>query len=144
MTQTLEPTFCLPPARSRALPLAPVLIRVPAIKGASFGGVRAPVRRRRLRREIRVAGFWLLALIPPSVACATWGGTRSIPHLAINSPDGAAPADSLSVESLQREITLSLEPAFLVPAADPTEGSVILSGELLPADAFEETAHGGY
>ncbi len=145
MTEILEPSTCSTPARRRALPTAPVLIRIPALSSATIGEVRQrEVHRRRLRREVRVAGCWLLALIPPSVACATWGGTRShSPLLAVNSPDLASPASGAS-ESPQRRITLSLVPVLAVQPHEIAESSVFLSGQLLPTDASEEPTHGGY
>ena len=143
MIQISEPSICSTPARRRALPVAPILIRVPALSSAAIGGAGPQARRRRLRREVRVAGCWLLALIPPSVACATWGGTRPHSLLAVNSPGRPASVAGLP-ESPQRTITLSLEP---VRAAQPFEASdspVFLSGQLLPADTSEEPTHGGY
>lgn len=144
MTQIMEPSTCSTPARRRALPAAPILIRVPALSSAMIGGVRPRQVRRRLRREVRVAGCWLLALIPPSVACITWGGTRShSPLLAVNSPDRVASSTG-SLESPQRRITLSLEPVLAVQPHEIAESSVFLSGQLLPADTSEEPTHGGY
>ena len=143
MTQILEPLTCSTPARRRALPAAPVLIRVPALSPAKVGGERSQIRRRRLRREVRVAGCWLLALIPPSVACATWGGTRPPSLLAINSPDRPAFVVG-SPGSPQRAITLSLEPVRAAQPFELSKSPVFLSGRLLPADTSEEPTHGGY
>ncbi len=144
MTQILEPSNCSMPARRRTLPAAPVLIRVPALSAPTVGGRRAPVRRRRLRREIRVAGYWLLALIPPSVACATWGGSHTPMLLAVNSPDRSVAAVASLTDDAQPRIMLSIEPVAAPQLREAAPCSVVLSGQLLPADAPEETAHGGY
>ena len=142
MTQ-MESTCCSTPARRRALSTPTVLIRVPALAGVPVGASTMPARRRRLRREVRIAGAWLLALIPPTMACATWGGTRPAPLLAVNSPTRAASTVAEPVGSPRGMISLSLEP--VAPAQRPERGSsVVLSGQLLPADAFEEPTHGGY
>ena len=136
MNQILEPTNCSTPARRRAPAVAPVLIRVPALAGAD---ARRPGRspRRRLRREVRVAGCWLLALVPTVAACSAWGGHRPAPLLAVNSPDRVAP--------VAPAISLSIEPTpNTPPLADHAECSVFLSGQLLPADPTEESIHGGY
>ena len=143
MTQILESTTCSTPARRRALPAAPVLIRVPTMTLSATNG-RGPVRRRRVRREIRIAGYWALALLPPAVACATWGGSRAPMLLAVRSPDqqveaGASPTD----EALQR-ISLSIAPMDSSASRFEPLGSVFLSGELLPTDAAGELVHGGY
>lgn len=134
MTQMLEPRTCSIPARRQSASTVPVLIRVPALAGGAVGGRTPAARRRRLRREVRVAGCWLLALLPPGAALAAWGGPRPAPLLAVNSPDRPAPPT----------ISLSLEPAVAAqPVSDPG-CSVALTGQLLPADCAEEPAHGGY
>ena len=138
MTQTLESSTCTTLAQRQVLPTAPILIRVPTIAATTISGAR-PLVRRRLRRELRVASYWMLALIPPSVACVTWGGTRSNLVLAVNFPDRAD-----SVDIRQPSISLSLAPALAVTSSETAECSVSLSGRLLPLDASEELTHGGY
>ena len=146
MTLILEPSTCSTPARRRATLAAPVLIRVPALSGSAVAGRRTPVRRRRLRREVRVAGFWLLALIPTVVACATWGSTRPAPLLAVNSPDRPAAEVAFEARDQGRStISLRLEPVLAAaPTPEFAGGPVFFSGQLLPADTTEEPSHGGY
>ncbi len=145
MNQILEPISCLTPVRRRALlAAAPVLIRVPVLAGASVGGVR-PSSRRRLRREVRAAGYWLLALIPATVACATWGGHRPPVLLTVNPPARPALAVRARGDDRPSLISLSLAPIVATqPSHEFAGGPVFLSGQLLPADPSEESAHGGY
>ena len=76
------------------------------------------VQQSGFRREVRVAGLWLLALIPPTVACATWGGGRSAVLLAVRGPAEATAAEPARVEAPAVAISLSLEPV------DDHEGGV--------------------
>ena len=146
MTKTLEPRSCSSPARRPNLAPVPVLIRIPTLPGHASGGAPRPAGRRRLRREFRVAGCWLLALAPPALACATWGGHRPALLLALNPPGRVAagvpggPAASPAVST----ISLSLEPAVVGAPAPVGGSSVVLTGQLLPVDPAEEPAHGGY
>lgn len=144
MTQSPEPPTCSSPARRRALPAAPVLIRVPAIAPATIGAGRTRVVRRRLRREVRVAGFWLLALIPPAVACATWGGGRPAVLLSLRGPAEATPADPIEAPPAAVALSLSLEPVLAAQPAEASGASVFLTGQLVPVDSPEEPMHGGY
>src|SRR4051812_5588429 len=89
MTQTQDTATLLTPARRRSASAVPVLIQIP-----NLGPSRAPqrrVRRRRLRREVRVAGYLMLAVVPISIAFASLGGPRLSP-LAASSL--AIPAES--------------------------------------------------
>ena len=141
MTRTLESQSCPAPARRPSVMPLPVLIRVPALVGAGSGCSRRAVGRRRLRREFRVAGCWLLALIPAGLACATWGGDHPPSLLALNPPqqaDGTV-AGRPGTSPSNSTISLSLEPATL-----PVTGPVTLTGQLLPAEPAEEPAHGGH
>ena len=144
MTQILEPTTCSTPACRRVLPAAPVLIRVPAVSAATIGCARTPLRRRRLRREVRVAGYLFMALLPPAVACATWGGSRTPLLLAVNSPDRVVDALTCPLDTAPPQISLRIEPVALAQPREAVECPVFLSGQFLPLDAPEEVAHGGY
>jgi len=142
MTQTQDPPILTIPARRRTLPAAPVLIRIPAVTASS----RAPegrARRRRLRREVRVAGYLLLAALPLSLAYTSLGGDRR-PALAATSPAvGVEDAAANPAEAMPPTISISLEPVLSAQPRDPSESPVFLSGQLLPAEVSpEETTHG--
>ena len=145
MTRILEPRTCSTPARRRTLPAAPVLIRLPALSHATIGNGSGPIRRRRrLRREFRIAGCWLLALIPTAVVGASWGGGRAPVLLAVHAPAQAPEAGAGLADESRPCISLSIAPVLAVQPAEAVECSVFLSGQLLPADAPEEVVHGGY
>ena len=138
MIQTQDTTALMTPALRRSVSAVPVLIQIP-----NLGPMRAPqrrVRRRRLRREVRVAGYLLLAILPISVAFASLGGYRLSP-LAASSltipPESEAPT-SREVPA----VSLSLEP--ISPVSRDFEASVFLPGTLLPADSTEEGGDGGH
>ena len=143
MTQISEPKIDPPLARRRALPAAPVLIRVPTISSAKMAG-RGPIRRRRLRREVRVAGYWLLVLAPLGFTCVTWGGSRAPMLLAVNSPDRPVEAVASPTEEALHRISLSVAPLDSTAARFDGGGPIFLSSELMPTDAAQEVAHGGY
>jgi hypothetical protein len=145
MIQTCEPKTRTSPARRRPSAPLPVLITIPTLASSP----RAPktrVRRRRLRREVRVAGYFLLILMPLSMAFATLAGDRR-PYLTSNpvavqvEPSEPPPAVSLSpLEPIvvnERQVD---EPVNLRQADEP----VILPGLLLPVDAPEESSDGGH
>lgn len=139
MSQVLEAEMTTIPARRRALPAAPVLIQVPAL-ARTAGAIRP---RRRLRREVRVAGYWLLALVPASVACAAWGGVARPPVLLnVPSPDRVS-APAAADPAPERGITLSLDPTPALAGVEAEPCRVFLTGQILPLDAAEEPTHGG-
>lgn len=161
------------PARDAGQPIAPVLIQVPALpraRGASrrpsrqyvgpsrTAGVR---RRRRLRREVRVAGSAILFGVPMAWAMLTlWSPGTS----ADAAPQGAEPA-RVAVAARDPEIrqgprtdcvvsgevvddgppwaTISLEPTRTSQPGELTSPVVEPAGYLLPAESGEETFHAG-
>jgi hypothetical protein len=116
--------------------------------------------RRRLRREVRVAGCALLAFMPLVGVCMLGWPGRSSELLAASISDATArlhgqhaaperggrawPANSRVVEQLGRPsvVVLSIEPAVVAPESD-TEVPVVLPGYLLPDDSLEESSHAG-
>ena len=141
MTQTQEPPIHQTLARRRAFPAAPVLIRIPAVAAGSRASI-CRARRRRLRREVRVAGYFLLATLSLSMAYACLGGkSRPVP-IASTRAIGDEPAAS---ESILPAISITLEPALAAQPSDFAASPVFLSSQLLPADVVpEETSHGGH
>ena len=145
MTQTCCETSILPtPARRRTTAALPVLIQIPKL-GPSPRAFRRPARRRRLRREVRVAGFALLALLPIAFTLFTFGGDRLPPARAASltvehseAPDEPEPATRkpgvISLAPLEPVVTIRRE----------LDAPVFLPGYLLPADAPEESSDGGH
>src|SRR3954470_13363926 len=99
MTQTQDQPTLLIPARCRELPAVPVLIRVPMVAGASRAAHRRP-RRRRLRREVRVAAFALLSAFPFSLSFFLAGGDRP---------------GTLAIAATTLEVDVADEPASSLP-----------------------------
>ncbi len=152
MNQTLleSPVTTLAPARRRELPSAPVLIRVPIVIASRAS--KAPVRRRRLRREARVAGYLLMLAGSTALAYLGLGGHR-LPSIAASSfgvaarVDPAEGSDGGAGDPARNPpaISLSLEPVLAAhQGREFVEGPVLLSGQLLPVDSHEEPSHGGH
>jgi hypothetical protein len=139
-------------------PIVPVLIQVPAVpsllrasgRAASRPHRRPVARRRRLRREVRMAGYTVMMIAPLSLASALLMGGRSggalepaLPAVARAAAESAAPGcDRPGLASAPPIISISLEPAALSPYAE-VEPQVVLPGYLLPDDECEEPAHAG-
>jgi hypothetical protein len=150
-----------------------VLIEVPEVKASGLMRGRRRVLdrqhdwrpssrppRRRLRREVRVAGCALLAFLPLVSVCTLGWQSRSsqllaasvsdatarphVQHAAQDRRDRARLANSLVVEQigLPSEVVLSIEPAVVAPESD-TEVPVVLPGYVLPDDSLEESSHAG-
>jgi hypothetical protein len=97
--------------------------------------------RRRLRREIRLAGYALMMAAPLTLAALLLAGA---PATDARSADGSAGSRSRITASIRPPaVFLSLEPAILAPATSSPESPVVLPGYLLPDDGFEEPAHAG-
>jgi len=144
MTQTLETANSLTLSRPRAFEALPVLISIPNLAITSRG-VRPKVRRRRLRREVRLAGYALLAILPVSMALVALAGDRWSPRAPgltverrgglVESSTNRPPTCSISLEPLE---------PVIVNVHRELEAPVILPGYLLPADTSEESSDGGH
>ncbi len=143
MTQTQDPRPTIAPARRRASSPVPVLIQIPAIargtRPSSTMGRVVPRRRRRLRREFRLAGYALLLLLPVGMALSLLGGDRR-PALVVSGPGHASDLDAAP---LPETIAITLDPV-VIPPCEAAEPPVILPGYLLPADSTEESKDGGH
>src|SRR5271166_5332677 len=170
----LMPAASMPLTESRFLHPAPVLILVPHVRPNSTGRlklagatattprlrqVRRP--RRRLRRQVRVAGYTLLGLLPLLLAWSHWTDARSIQHpgsrlLLLPShrhrsgraaPDGGTKPEawnsaSAAATTSLAPVLLSIEPVGTAVDSD-TETPVVFPGYLLPDDHHEEPVHEG-
>jgi hypothetical protein len=142
MTQTRAIVNHPTPARPRTFEALPVLISIPNLATAGRGP-RPRSRRRRLRREVRVAGYFLLAILPASMAFVAFAGER-LPTLAAGL---TVERQATSAEpSVRRAAVISLEPLepMVVTVRRELEAPVILPGYLLPADTAEESSDGGH
>jgi len=167
----LMPAASMPLTESGFLQPAPVLILVPHVRPNSTGrckfagstatsprlrDVRRP--RRRLRRQLRVAGYALLGLLPLLLAWSHWIDAQSIRHtgsrlLSLPShrsgraaPDGGtdpgAWISASAVTASPAPVLLSIEPVGTAVDSD-TETPVVFPGYLLPDDHHEEPVHEG-
>ena len=140
MTMTQELPTLARPARRRELPAVPVLIRVPMMAGVVPISRPDSRRRRRLRREVRVAAFALLFASPVFLGVFLLGSDRpGSSVIAATSRDSGDQNPPL--------LALPSRPGPIVTLSAPSRDRgvpVILPGYLLPADATEETSDGGY
>jgi hypothetical protein len=114
-------------------------------------------RKRRLRREVRIAGCAILALAPLlSAYRMDWSG-RPGRVLACSIAEATAPGQPLERGADRREafgqsalppvssagvVVISIEPAVAAPGTD-TKVPVVFPGYVLPDDSREETTHEG-
>jgi hypothetical protein len=164
----------MPPISSKRMSstLLPVLIAVPKIKLRPSVGSRRVAQphmritgrvtrrgQRRLRREVRFAGYALLALVPIASACTLGWSNRpdrilacsiSDPQQATADNDSFADAHRLGVgyKSPQTtiaspgDVVLSIDPAVAIPRT-VSEAPVIFPGYVLPDDSREDSVHEG-
>jgi hypothetical protein len=144
MTETLETSNLLITTRPRAFEALPVLISIPNL-ATSGRGARPKVRRRRLRREVRVAGYVLLAILPASMALVAFGGERPPTMAAGLTVERRGDSADHSIAPRPTP-SISLEPLepMVVTVHRELEAPVILPGYLLPADTSEESSDGGH
>jgi hypothetical protein len=125
-----------PPRRRKPAPL-PVLISIPKMaEGPRPFHTR--IRRRRLRREVRITGYVLLAILPLSMAFASFGGDRLMPlasRLVVEQHANSARHPVIVLTPLEPVVTVQ-QPELCAP--------VSLPGYLLPADTSEESSDGGH
>lgn len=94
--------------------------------------------RRRLRKEIRQAGYGLLIAVPLALAVVLLRGAP-----ATTTGDGARNEARASATGRPPSVSLSIEPAAAVAPGAETAFPVVLPGYLLPDDGNEEPAHAG-
>jgi hypothetical protein len=147
-------------SQRKAPPSLNLLIEVPAVKikpnvntRRAWGGTARSRRialrgrsRRRLRREVRLAGCALLFMAPVVSACTMGWSSRANRFVAcavaadqrLLGPDAGRATTTASPGVFVR----STEPAIAAPAAEAGV-PVIFPGYVLPDDTFEDTAHAG-
>jgi hypothetical protein len=162
-SMTLATIRAICPLRTVPPPLE-ILIEVPEAKGcrqtrshrraASFGP-RYTRTKRRLRREVRLAGYSLLALMPIVSACTTGWSSRpgrvvacsiiadtTNDNLPAFAPSGSASEQGGDALRSTNTVVLSAEGNGVVPGSD-AEVPVVFPGYLLPVDSQEDAAHEG-
>ena len=139
--------------RVTSRPAVPVLIQVPAVPSLERASRRATARlqrrpaarRRRLRREVRMAGYTLMMTAPLILASLLlWGGRPAV-SMAATRPVGDCVSDDGRADLAAARppaISISIESATLSPCSE-AEPPVVLPGYLLPDDHCEEPAHAG-
>ncbi len=166
----LMPAASMPLTESGFLQPALVLILVPHVRPnltghLKFAGATATLPRprdvrrpkRRLRRQVRVAGYTLLGLLPLVLAWSRWTDAQSIEHpgsrlSSLPSHRSGADADvgtdpgvwnsAAAVPASPAPVLLSIEPVGTAVDSD-TETPVVFPGYLLPDDHHEEPVHEG-
>ncbi len=167
----LVPAELLPLTESGFLRPAPMLILVPHVRPSStrrwkLAGATAvstsprEVRRprRRLRRQVRVAGYTLLGLLPLLLAWNHWTDAQSIHHpgsrllsLPLHRSEAEAPDGETGPEAWNSPAPATTSPAPVLLSIEPvgtavdsdTESPVVFPGYLLPDDHHEEPVHEG-
>lgn len=97
--------------------------------------------RRRLRKEIRVAAYACLAVLPFVVAAGVWSVHSTARRAGAAEIERTSP-DSVAQAPAHPQVWLSLEPIGASLDAEP-EPPVVFPGYLLPADRREELSHEG-
>jgi hypothetical protein len=114
-------------------------------------------RKRRLRREVRIAGCILLVLAPLVSACTVGWSSGPVRVLACSITDSNAANGNLAdrpgaLDLVERSdsgpsglpgvVVLSIEPTTLTPGTD-NEVPVIFPGYVLPDDSLGDSTHEG-
>jgi hypothetical protein len=122
-------------------PDMPILIQVPALTASSRRMSRPGPRRRRLRREVRVAGLTMMSMLPLTLLFLTLGGARPSDRTAMAVVDRLPTATSGAEVIADVVLTFETERPGQAPNATVP---VVFPGYLLPVDGFEEPAHAGH
>jgi hypothetical protein len=134
----------------------PILIQVPELPAltqragwiSTFSRTRhvelcRPRARRRVRREVRTAGYCVMAIMT-----LTWlpqillGRGPTMTPQSVSSRTGRGNNYAAFAAAPAPAISISIEPAGLAPYID-AESPVVFPGYLLPDDGCEEKAHAG-
>ena len=131
MTTTLELAGRPRMTSDVARPIVPILIQVPNLRAP--GRRPSPARRRRrLRKEVRVAGLTMMSVLPVGFLLLALGGAQPVGRQA----QGAAPRWA-EPPRLASASALADAPIASVPAP------VVFRDYLLPVDGPEELDHAG-
>lgn len=120
--------------------IAPVLIQVPALTARGRRPTRPLRRRRRLRREIRIAGSAVLLGLPLAAAALIFGGARSAALPPDEGTRSFAPAGAEAPPRVSIAMPIETDPP--IPRRDLVP-PVQLPDYVLPDDGSEEATHAG-
>jgi hypothetical protein len=124
-------------------PAVPILIQVPTLRASARRLAPVRTRRRRLRKEVRVAGLTMMSVLPVGFLLLALGGAQPV--------DRPLSASLAKVSSESRR-DAAIPPVLAVaapgtetvaPVAVPTCVPVVFRGYLLPADGPEEPEYEG-
>jgi hypothetical protein len=131
MTTTLELAGRSRMTSDVARPIVPILIQVPNLRAA--GRRPGPARRRRrLRKEVRVAGLTMMSVLPVGFLLLALGGAQPVGR-------SARGADPRGIETPRLATAYARADAPVASAPTP----VVFRDYLLPVDGPEELDHAG-
>jgi hypothetical protein len=131
-----------------ARPVMPILIQVPALRAPLRRPARVRTRRRRLRKEVRVAGLTMMSVLPVGLLLLALGGAqpieRPLPEQVSTAPQKASNVIRRDAANppLLAIATPSVEASAPIPSAS-TCVPVVFRGYLLPAEGPEEPEYEG-
>jgi hypothetical protein len=131
-----------------ARPVMPILIQVPALRAPLQRTRPVRTRRRRLRKEVRVAGLTMMSVLPVGLLLLALGGAQPVEP---PTPQKAASAQQKASNVIRRDaanppLLAIAAPAVEAPAPCPSATacvSVVFRGYLLPAEGPEEPEYEG-
>jgi hypothetical protein len=131
-----------------AHPVMPILIQVPALRAPVQRTRPVRTRRRRLRKEVRVAGLTMMSVLPVGFLLLALGGAqpieRPMPQQAVSAPQKAS--NEIRRDTANPPLLAVASPALETSAAyqsATTSVPVVFRGYLLPADGPEEPEYEG-
>jgi hypothetical protein len=140
--------------RTTGRPVVPILIQVPALPALAKVSARTGVRvrsatslrpqrrRRRLRREVRVAAYTVMLTVPMLFSPFWFGkGLSAIMPSSVPS-ESAAEGSRLAAGHRPPVISISIEPTTGLSGSE-AEPPVVFPGYLLPDDDSEGPDHAG-
>jgi hypothetical protein len=132
-----------PPSRNPAQSLVPVLIQVPALPRTSRAPSRgATRRRRRLRREVRVAASAIVFAVPMTWAfLAVLGGPPEVRGSDTGRPTGTSGRYAIAADDGPRA-SITLEEPCEAAGSCETRPPVVLE-EIVPDERSEGVARAG-
>lgn len=144
MTTTLELAGRSRTTSDVARPIVPILIQVPSLTAPSRRAGVVRRRRRRLRKEVRVAGLTMMSVLPVGFLLLALGGAQPVERPSrVKAPAATAPAPARTVEAPRdRDASVELADAPVASVASAPV-PVVFHDYLLPVDGPEEPDHAG-
>jgi hypothetical protein len=142
MTTTLELAGRSRTTSDVARPIVPILIQVPSLTAPARRSAGARRRRRRLRKEVRVAGLTMMSVLPVGFLLLALGGAQPVERPARSKvPTAVAPARTVEAPC-DRDASVELADAPVASIASAPV-PVVFHDYLLPVDGPEEPDHAG-